>query len=492
MIDLITVFILCSNKTLAGKNAEQFKSIGCVKDAIIVTDMSPSEYIPEYNYLKSDSISNSAVFRKIYSECITNFFLILIGDVEIKIDEKALSRFVEVAKTSDAGLVYSDYYELSNNNITKHPTIDYQTGSIRDDFDFGPVMLFRRESTEEFFRQNSNYNVAGLYSLRLSLSEKYPVVRIPEYLYTASRPDLRKSGEKLFDYVDPQNRKVQIELEEAATFHLKQIGAYLTPVKYEANLGVDQFEYEASVIIPVKNREKTIKDAIQSALKQETDFSFNVIVIDNHSIDSTTKILNGLAKKDNRVVHIIPDRTDLEIGGCWNEAILSSKCGKFTVQLDSDDLYLNEHTLKKIIDKFYLDKCAMIIGSYKLTDFNMNDIPPGIIDHKEWTDENGYNNALRINGLGAPRAFYTPLLREIKFPNVSYGEDYAVSLAILREYKIGRIYEPLYICRRWEGNTDANLSIEQQNANDYYKDSIRTTEIIERQKKNKYKSLQLH
>jgi glycosyltransferase involved in cell wall biosynthesis len=283
---------------------------------------------------------------------------------------------------------------------------------------------------------------------------------------------------------------VQIEMERAATYHLKQIGAYLSPTEKVTSFGLKEFEYEASVIIPVKNREKTIEDAVQSALKQNIDFSYNIIVVDNHSSDSTTQIIRELTKKENGVVHIIPERTDLEIGGCWNEAIFNSQCGKFAVQLDSDDLYLNQYTLQKIINKFYLDNCAMIIGSYKLTDFEKNDIPPGIIDHREWTDENGHNNALRINGLGAPRAFYTPVIREIKFPNVSYGEDYAVALEILREYNIGRIYEPLYICRRWEGNTDANLSIEQQNANDMYKDSLRTTEIIERQKKNKYKFLQ--
>jgi hypothetical protein len=418
--------------------------------------------------------------------------LLAIGDIEIKIDEEALSRFLDVAKTSVAGLVYSDYYELLNNDAVEHPTIDYQTGSIRDDFEFGPVILLKRESVQKFIKQNTNYSFAGLYSLRLSVSEHHPVVRIPQYLYTASKLDLRKSGEKLFDYVDPQNRNVQIEMEKAATFHLKQIGAYLPPVENDTNLDAEEFEYEASVIIPVKNREKTIVDAIQSALKQETDFSYNVIVVDNHSSDSTTQILSELSNKENKLLHIIPERTDLGIGGCWNEAILNAQCGKFAVQLDSDDLYLNENTLQKIIDKFYQDSCAMIIGSYKLADFNMKEIPPGVIDHREWTDENGHNNALRINGLGAPRAFYTPVVREIKFPNVSYGEDYVVALAILREHKIGRIYEPLYLCRRWEGNTDADLSIEQQNANDYYKDSIRTTEIIERQKKNKYKSVQQH
>jgi hypothetical protein len=490
MNDLITAFILCSNNKSAEKNVDQFKSIGSIKGTFIVTDISPSEYLPQYNYLQSESISSSDVFRKIYFECKTEFFLLVFGDIKINIDEKALSSFIEIAKTNAAGIVYSDYYELLNNKTIKHPTIDYQTGSIRDDFGFGPVMFLKKDFVRKFYNQNTNYNFAGLYSLRLSVSEEHPVVRIPEYLYTASKLDVRKSGDRLFDYVDPQNRNVQFEMEKAATFHLKQIGAYLPPVERETNLSAEEFEYEGSVIIPVKNREKTIEEAIQSALKQETDFSFNVIVVDNHSSDSTTQLLNELAEKKNRIVHIIPERNDLGIGGCWNEAILSSYCGKFAVQLDSDDLYLNEQTLQKIVDKFYQDKCAMIIGSYKLSDFNLKEIPPGVIDHKEWTDENGHNNALRINGLGAPRAFYTPVIREIKFPNVSYGEDYAVALAILREYKIGRIYEPLYICRRWEGNTDADLSIEQQNANNYYKDSIRTTEILERQKKNKYTSVQ--
>jgi hypothetical protein len=492
MNELITVFILCSAKKLAIKNAEQFKSISSVKDTFIVSDISSSEYLQQYNYLQSDSITNNTVFRNIYSECNTEFFLLIIGDIEINIDEKAISRFTEVAKSSLAGLIYSHYYERLDNTTIEYPTIDYQNGSIRDNFEFGPIMFFKKDSVKKFFEQNINRSFAGLYSLRLSVSEDHPVVRISEFLYSASKNDLRKSGEKLFDYVNPQNHDVQIEMEEAFTFHLKQIGAYLPPVERDTNLDAEKFEYEASVIIPVKNRENTITDAVHSALNQHTDFSYNVLVVDNHSSDSTTQILSDLAKKEKKLVHIIPERIDLGIGGCWNRAILNSRCGKFAVQLDSDDLYLNEHILQIIADKFYQDRCAMVIGSYKLTDFNLKEIPPGVIDHKEWTDENGHNNALRINGLGAPRAFYTPVIREIKFPNVSYGEDYAVALAILREYKIGRIYEPLYICRRWEGNTDADLSIEQQNANNYYKDSIRTTEILERQKKNKYKSVQQH
>ena len=488
--DLVTVFILGLNGKIAKKNAEQFNSIRFVKSNVIVANVPNSKHSPHYKYLQTDSIHNTGIFRKLYNECDTEFILMLIGDVEISIDENALSRFIEVAKSGSAGLVYSNYYEVSDNSTINHPTIDYQTGSIRDDFEFGPMILLKKDSFKKFYNQNHDYNFAGFYSLRLSISEDHQIVRIPEYLYTASKLDLRKSGEKLFDYVDPHNRKVQIEMERAATFHLKQIGAYLLPTEKVTDLDSQEFKYEASVIIPVKNREKTIKDAVQSALKQTTDFSYNVIVVNNHSVDSTTRIVKDLAKKENRIVHIIPESTVLGIGGCWNEAILNSLCGKFAVQLDSDDLYLNEHTLQKIVYKFYQERCAMIIGSYKLTDFDMKEIPPGIIDHKEWTDENGHNNALRINGLGAPRAFYTPVVRNIKFPNVSYGEDYAVTLAILREYKIGRIYEPLYVCRRWEGNTDANLNIKQQNENNYYKDSIRTAEILERQKQNKYKFLQ--
>jgi glycosyltransferase involved in cell wall biosynthesis len=329
--------------------------------------------------------------------------------------------------------------------------------------------------------------IAGLYSLRLAVSRNHSLIRIPEPLYTTNKFDNRISGEKQFNYVDPQNRDVQIEMESAATIHLKNIGAYILPGTKRFDFGNEGFEYEATIIIPVMNRVKTIEDALNSALMQKTRFKFNVIVIDNHSTDGTTETLQSFAGKDKRIIHIIPEQKNLGIGGCWNVGIEHPLCGKFAVQLDSDDLYLNNDTLNKIIKKFYEEKCAMVIGSYKLTDFNMNEIPPGIIDHKEWTDNNGHNNALRINGLGAPRAFYIPIIRKIKFPNVSYGEDYAVALAISREYKIGRIYEPLYLCRRWEGNTDADLSIEKQNEHNYYKDSIRTKEIYARQKLNSLK-----
>ncbi len=330
-----------------------------------------------------------------------------------------------------------------------------------------------------------NYMLQDFITLRLSISQNYSITRIPEFLYTTVESDIRKSGEKLFDYVDPKNRKNQIEMEEALTIHLKKIGGYLEPKFAEIKFDNENFKNEASVIIPVRNRVKTIADAIKSVLKQKTNFPFNLIVVDNHSDDGTTEIIAELKSKDDRLIHLIPESNDLQIGGCWNLGIMNSNCGRFAIQLDSDDIYLDETTVQKIVDKFIEEKCAMVIGSYKLTDFQLNEIPPGLIDHKEWTPDNGRNNALRINGLGAPRAFYTPILREIKIPNVSYGEDYAVGLEISRNYQIGRIYEPVYICRRWEGNSDAALGIEKINSNNFYKDKIRTIELVARKIKNK-------
>jgi hypothetical protein len=368
--------------------------------------------------------------------------------------------------------------------------IDYQIGSIRDDFDFGHCFLaridFLKNNISSLFSLKNNFLYSGLYDLRLTVSRSFPVNRISQPLYAVKTESKNSSSDKkIFEYVDPQNREVQLEMEKVATHYLKEIDAYIDPsFKEEVNLD-EEFDIEASVIIPVKNRVNTIETAINSAINQKSNFSFNVIVVDNHSTDGTTEFIKNISQKKNKIVHIIPERKDLGIGGCWNEAILNKMCGTFAVQLDSDDIYSDENTLQKIVDKFYEEKCAMVIGSYKLTDFNLKEIPPGIIDHREWTDDNGHNNALRINGLGAPRAFYTPIIREIKFPNVSYGEDYAVGLAISRQYKIGRIYEPIYFCRRWEGNTDASLSLEKQNTNNFYKDSLRTQEIFARQELNK-------
>lgn len=478
----ITAFVLTKDVDVAQKNIEQLNNYNVVRDSYLVVSESNAPSSPNYKTIKTRSATGSKLFKEIYEECKSKYILLLIGNSRIDVSENSLVKYLNTAEEQNAGIVYSDFHENFENKIIPHPLIDYQYGSIRDDFDFGPLMLIRKESLDNLYKQDDDYWFAGLYSLRLAASRNHSLIRIPEPLYTINKFDNGRSGEKQFDYVDPQNRDVQIEMESVATRHLKNIGAFILPGTKKVDFGSEGFEFEASIIIPVKNRVKTIEDALHSALNQKTGFKFNVIVIDNHSTDGTTETLKTFVGKDKRIIHIIPEQKDLGIGGCWNVGIEYPLCGKFAVQLDSDDLYLNDETLDKIVNKFYEEKCAMVIGSYKLTDFNMNEIPPGIIDHKEWTNNNGHNNALRINGLGAPRAFYIPVIRKIKFPNVSYGEDYAVALAISREYKIGRIYEPLYLCRRWEGNTDADLSIEKQNEHNYYKDSIRTKEIYERQK----------
>lgn len=378
---------------------------------------------------------------------------------------------------------HSDYFENKEEKLSSHPLIDYQEGSLRDDFNFGSLILYRASAFKDACkRMKQDYKFAGLYDLRLKVSQKHRLVHIPELLYAEVEPDIRKSGEKQFDYVDPRNRAVQIEMEHACTDHLKKVKAWLKPSFKKISFEKDSFEYEASVIIPVKNRSKTIGDAISSVLIQEAKFRFNLIVIDNYSSDGTTDIIRSYASKDERVIHIIPERKDLGIGGCWNEGIMHEKCGKFAIQLDSDDLYIDKNVVSRIVSEFYSQQCAMVVGSYKMVNFKLEDIPPGLIDHKEWTPENGRNNALRINGLGAPRAFYTPVLRKILVPNVSYGEDYAVGLAISRHYRIGRIYEPLYLCRRWDENSDAALDINKLNALNLYKDRIRTIELLARKK----------
>lgn len=396
-----------------------------------------------------------------------------------------LERMLDVASSTGAGLVYSDYYDLKDGKKTPHPTIDYQVGSLRDDFNFGSVLLMDSGGLKKAAKEiGADHAHAGVYALRLALSRSAPVVRVGEFLYSKIEADTRKTGEKQFDYVDPKNRAVQIEMEAAATAHLKKIGAFLGRQFSTVDLEEGKCEVEASVVIPVRNRVKTVSDAVESILKQKTNFPFNLIIVDNHSTDGTSDVVKAAASRDPRVVHVVPERNDLGIGGCWTEAIHHAKCGRFAVQLDSDDLYSDEHTLQKVVDVFRREKCAMVIGSYQMVNFKLEEIPPGVIDHKEWTPENGRNNALRINGLGAPRAFYTPVLRKINVPNVSYGEDYAVGLVISRDYQIGRIYEPIYLCRRWEGNSDADLDVGKANAYNWYKDKIRTIEILARQKKN--------
>ncbi|MDL2323205.1 glycosyltransferase family 2 protein [Bacteroidales bacterium OttesenSCG-928-A17] len=428
---------------------------------------------------------NSFQLKQLMSSIETKYTLIYPTGKSVRWKNGALERLIRLAEDSDAILLYADFFAEKEGLFFPHPLNDYQPGSIRDDFDFGPAVLYKTSFLKQIVSQmDDSLQYSALYDLRLRVSQFQLPLHIPEYLYFAEETDRRKSGEKQFDYVDPRNREVQIEREKVCTKYLKEIGAYLKPEFLDLPKIEAIFPVKASVIIPVKNRERTIADAIRSALSQQTDFDFNVLVVDNYSTDQTTNIIRDLQKNNSNLIWICPDSPDHGIGGCWNVAVNHSLCGEYVVQLDSDDLYSDEATLSKIIDKFETEKSAMVIGSYRMVNFNLEEIPPGVIDHKEWTPDNGRNNALRINGLGAPRAFYTPVLRENPFPDVSYGEDYATCLAISRNYQISRIYEPLYLCRRWEDNTDADLPIEKINMHNRYKDFIRTNEIRARINKN--------
>ena len=412
----------------------------------------------------------------------TEYALLYMKTSPIELSKSSMKRFVSIANDTSASMVYSNYYQVMNGETSVVPTIEYQLGSVRDDFNFGSLVLVRVEDVRAI--NIAEYEFATWYAIRLALSNLGEIVHIDEVLYTEMEEDTRKSGEKQFDYVNPRNRAVQIEMEKAFTAYLKETGAYLEPKFKDVDFSGVAFENEASVIIPVRNRVKTVADAVRSALSQKTSFPFNVIVIDNHSTDGTTDLLREIAAEDSRLVHIVPESTKLGIGGCWMEGVNNPACGKFAVQLDSDDLYDGDNVLQQVVDEFYAQNCAMLIGSYTMTNFNLEVLPPGLIDHAEWTPDNGRNNALRINGLGAPRAFFTPLLREYGVPNVSYGEDYALGLRFSREYQIGRIYNSLYLCRRWEGNSDAALAIDKVNANNFYKDKLRTIEIAARMQKN--------
>jgi len=413
-----------------------------------------------------------------------DFALLALGDSSVEIGSGAIERLLQVAEYTDGPMVYADYMELKDGVLSPYPLIDYQLGSLRDDFNFGPVRFFRSEVLKAFRYENyETLKYAGCYALRLRASRMGELVHVPEYLFTKVESDTRSSGEKQFDYVKASARERQLEMEQVCTSHLREIGALLL-APFPETIFSENFETEATVVIPVRNRVKTIRDAIVSVLIQKTSFSFNLIVVDNYSTDGTSEILREYARQ-GKLIHLIPERNDLGIGGCWNEAVFHPACGKFAVQLDSDDLYLDENTLQIMVDKFYEDNCAMVIGSYRMTNFNLEEIPPGVIDHREWTDDNGPNNALRINGLGAPRAFYTPILREIRVPNTSYGEDYALGLAISGKYKIGRIYQPVYLCRRWDDNTDASLDVAKMNIHNLYKDRLRTFELQARIQRNK-------
>ena len=491
----IDLFLPCEDLDVAQEALLELHDNKTVQhiNLLVSADFAASHQVPDgCTFIVVDRLESSNTVSSIAENTDADYVIICTKVTPIRWGLYALERFLRTADDTGAVMVYSDHYSVQEGKLEKHPVIDYQAGSLRDDFDFGSLWLVKAQNLLDYAAQQDRqeYQFAGLYDLRLYLSRVGEIFHINEFLYTEDELDTRKSGEKQFDYVNPRNREVQIEMEKACTHHLEKVGALVDTNYYRLpDFDEQEFEYEASVIIPVFNREKTIADAVKSALCQKTSFKFNVIVVNNHSTDRTGEILSEIAhemeerndKQAGRLVQIVPDRNDLGIGGCWNMAINSDHCGKFAVQLDSDDLYSSPKTLQKIVDAFHKQKAAMMIGSYRMCDFDLNTLPPGLIDHKEWTEDNGCNNALRINGLGAPRAFFTPLVRQIQFPNTSYGEDYALGLVFSRRYRIGRIYDELYLCRRWGGNSDAALSIDKVNANNLYKDRLRTMELKARQ-----------
>lgn len=472
----------------AQPNVDALKAEALVNKITLLATDPEAKPLAGCDMIHIDSLKSSATMKAIAESADSDYILFYTSQLQLLMGYGAMERFVEIARDTKAAMLYADHYTVVEGKQSNAPVIDYQFGSLRDDFDFGSLLFF---NTVDFKKAAAGidkaYKAAGLYDLRLRISRLGAIVHINEYLYTDITVDNRATGQKVFDYVDPRNRANQIEMEEACTAHLKAIGGYLEPVFEPIDLNAGDFRNEASVIIPVRNRKRTIADAVMSALNQKTDFPYNVIVIDNHSTDGTTEILEEIAAKEPRLIHIKPERNDLGIGGCWNTGVFHPECGKFAVQLDSDDIYSDENTLSKIVKAFYDNDSSMVVGTYMLTDINKNMLPPGVIDHKEWTPENGRNNALRINGLGAPRAFYTPLLRELRLPNTSYGEDYAIGLAISRKHQIGRVYDVLYFCRRWEDNSDAALDINKMNGHNLYKDRIRTWELQARIDQNKGK-----
>jgi len=478
----VDCFFVYTDQSASQKLVDQFRESSLVNQVYVLAQ-NPVQLNNCESIIVEENGSCSTI-RLIAKLLRADFALLALGGSSMEIGQGAIERLLQVAEYTDAPMVYADYMEVKDGVLAQYPVIDYQPGSLRDDFNFGPVRFFRSEVLKAFRYENyETLKYAGCYALRLRASRMGELVHIPEFLFTKVETDTRASGEKQFDYVKAAARERQLEMEQVCTAHLREIGALLL-APFPETIFSENFENEATVIIPVRNRVKTIRDAVVSVLIQKTTFRFNLIVVDNYSTDGTSEILNEYAEQ-GKLTHIIPERKDLGIGGCWNEAVFHPDCGKFIVQLDSDDLYINENTLQTIVDKFYEENCAMVIGSYRMTNFNLEEIPPGVIDHREWTDDNGPNNAFRINGLGAPRAFYTPVLREIRVPNVSYGEDYALGLAISGKYKIGRVYQPIYLCRRWDDNTDASLDVTKQNAHNLYKDRIRTFELQSRIQMNK-------
>ncbi|MFN2314764.1 MAG: glycosyltransferase family 2 protein [Bacteroidales bacterium] len=484
MDNTITCFLPWSDAASVAATVSSMRASGVVSKIFVVVAPDHQETLPgvEADYLRSAGYATTDALKKMAAVTDTDFVVTYSKGFPLDLGSFAFSRMMQICNDTGAGMVYSDYFESKNEALSPHPVIDYQEGSLRDDFNFGSVILYGAKAfSDACKRMDEDYSYAGLYDLRLKISQTHPLVHIQEMLYTEVETDTRKSGEKQFDYVDPRNRAVQVEMENACTHHLKCINAWLKPHFREIKFDDQSFEFDASVVIPVRNRVRTIGDAIESVLSQKTKYRFNLIIVDNFSTDGTTEVIRSFAG-DERVVHIIPERKDLGIGGCWNVAVMSEKCGRFAIQLDSDDLYIDDSVITRVIDAFHDQQCAMVVGSYRMVNFELKEIPPGLIDHREWTPDNGRNNALRINGLGAPRAFYTPVLRSIRIPNVSYGEDYAVGLAISRHYRIGRIYEPLYLCRRWDENSDAILDVGKMNTHNLYKDKIRAIELLARKR----------
>ncbi len=471
----VTCFATGGNHNNTNHIIRQLKKNAYIKCCYVINTHTAKEEV-EAPVLQGN-LCQTAFLRQLLPYCDTPYTLLIIQPHRIDLGTFALDRLLQIAQATSAAMLYSDYNDNGVNGLSPHPLTDYQDGSLRDDFNFGALWLLRTEKFKEAVKQmTAEYQFAALYDLRLALSRSGKILHIPEILYNMAPADSRLSGEKNFDYVDPKNREVQSEMEQVCNQHLKHVGAWLPPVFQNPNFE-GNFPVEMSVVIPVRNREKTISEAVKSALNQHTSFPFNVMVVDNHSTDGTSGILKQLCTEYDNLIHILPQEQDLGIGGCWNRAITDDRCGRFCIQLDSDDLYIDNTVLQQVRDAFYTQKTAAVIGSYRIVDFNLHPLPPGLIDHKEWTPDNGRNNALRINGLGAPRAFCTSIIRKIKFPNTSYGEDYAAVLAISRHYQIGRLYDALYLCRRWEGNSDAALSVEKENKNNVFKDRIRTFEV---------------
>lgn len=504
-MNTLDCFIAYSDKETTGRIVGQLRGVEAVRSIYLLVTDGNEEAVEQCKTMEgctvlcTDSLYGSAAVSAVAEAAESDYVLVCVNPVGLTFFRKSVERMMSVMRNSGAYMLYADRYAVKEGVESKCPAIDYRLGSVRNDFDFGPVVMYSSEALKDFAacgNREEKLMSAGWYELTLALSRRAEgenILHLREYLYSEVERDLRKSGEKQFDYVDPRNRAVQIEMEKVCTAHLKRIGAYVAADSLNSvSFDSEDFEFEASVVIPVRNRVRTIEDAVRSALAQKADFEYNVLVVDNHSTDGTTDVVRSIAAEDPRCVLIVPEDGSLGIGGCWDLAVSDKRCGRFAVQLDSDDLYSGENTLQRVVDKFYEDGCGMVIGSYRMCNFDLETLPPGLIDHKEWTDDNGMNNALRINGLGAPRAFYTPLLRECGVPNTSYGEDYALGLWFSRNYRIGRIYDELYLCRRWDGNSDAALSVEKVNENNLYKDFLRTMEIRARQHLNKYWSQEVN